>query len=389
MVMFALPALLQLEPTSTRAVRVGALAVLPSALIVVVEAFLYGAERNPVVAGINAGESVLRIGLVAAALHRGWGAPGAVAVFAAGRWAGLLVELWAASRTTGVLPIWPGIRACIDYGRSGLAFGFNTLVQATLFRGDLVLLSKIVGEASFGIFYAGFRLVEVAMLLPAAANSSVYPTASRLWQASHVQARDTVEWAATMIMAVTLPICLVLVLEGPFVLSLLFPAAFIGSASTMGVLAVTLVPHVVGLFGGMLLYAAHRQKLASVVVAINGVTAILLNVLLVTRLGGLGTALSRLGWFSLAAALLFVITARLGVPLRPQRILGAPLLALVPAALILFLLHAHPWLGIPAALATYAAGLALVGLAGPGPLRLRPEAPTVAASGRAAEELAS
>jgi O-antigen/teichoic acid export membrane protein len=281
-------------------------------------------------------------------------------------------ELAAAILLTRIRPVWPGVRRCLDFGRAAFIFGFNGLVMIAIVRGDLLFLSKIIGEKSFGIFYAGFRLVELVAMLPEAANSSVYPAASREFAKSPIRARDTVELGAALVMAATLPFSLALVLQGPAVLRLMFPPAFAAAASPMAVLALTLIPHVVTMFGGLLLYAAHRQRLAVAVVVANAVAALVLNLVFVPWLGSIGTALARLGWLSLSACWVFILVWRIGIPLRPQRIFATPVLALIPAVLVMLLLPGHPWTAILSATALYLVTLAVIGVAGPAPLRLLP-----------------
>jgi O-antigen/teichoic acid export membrane protein len=195
-------------------------------------------------------------------------------------------------------------------------------------------------------------------LLPA-----LLSVASRLWkEASPIAARDATERAGRVLLAAVLPPAALLAVHSGWLLGLLFPPAFQQAAVPTSILGLSLVSFALCTVAGAYLYAAGRPALVTAVLVPAAAAAVALNLLLVPRLGGTGTAWARVAWTWADAAGLLAASALLPVRLRVLPILARPLLAAAPAFALLVLLRGLPPVSIAAALAVDVAGLYALGV---------------------------
>ena len=358
-----LPGVLVAGAESQVALRTGSLAVVPAACVVVAEGYLNGIERNALVAVSNLIESVFRLGGALAAVHVGAGVFGAVLAVAAGRWLGLAVDLWLIHRVSDVVPAWLGPRRLAAQARSAVSFSVNYVALLTLQRGDLLWLTRVVGEAAFGVFYGGYRVFEMATMVQQGLLPALLSVASRLWkESSPIAARDATERAGRVLLAAVLAPAALLAVHSRWLLGLLFPPAFQQAAVPTSILGFSLVSFALCTVAGAYLYAAGRPALVTAVLVPAAVAAVALNLLLVPRLGGTGTAWARVAWTWADALGLFAASALLPVRLRLLPVMLRPLLAAAPAFAVLVLLRALPPVSIAAALLVDVAGLWALGV---------------------------
>jgi O-antigen/teichoic acid export membrane protein len=201
--------------------------------------------------------------------------------------------------------------------------------------------------------------------------NAIYPAASRLWAERPAAARDAVERGARLLVAASLPVCALFWVHGGLVLGVLFPREYGSAAEPLALLGFSLIPFGISTLSGVLLYAAGRQWMGGAALIGAGVVTVALSLVLVPRLGGVGTAWTRLAWTSVNAALCLLFTRRLEAPLRPLRMLWRPVLAALPAFAVLVVLRHIPVLSIGAAAVVYAGMLWVTGVLRDD-LRLRP-----------------
>jgi O-antigen/teichoic acid export membrane protein len=371
-----LPGVLVEGTEGQHALQAGSLAVIPAACAVIAEGYLNGIERNSLVAASNCAESLLRMAAALVAIRAGAGVLGAVLAVVAGRWFGLAIDLWLIHRVSDVLPAWQGPRRLARQARSAVGFSLNYVVLLTLQRGDLLWLTRLVGEVSFGVFYGGYRVFEMAVMVPQGLLPALLSAASRLWhEASPTAARDATERAGRVLLAVLLVPTALLGVHAHWVLGLLFPPEFQQAAAPTSILGLSLVSFGLATVAGAYLYAAGRPALVTAVLVPAAAAAVALNLLLVPRLGGTGTALARVAWTWADALGLFAASALLPVRLRLLPILLRPLLAAAPAFAVLVLLRGLPPVSIAAALLVDVAGLWALGV-------LHRDVPELARAGR-------
>jgi O-antigen/teichoic acid export membrane protein len=198
--------------------------------------------------------------------------------------------------------------------REALPLWLSGLLAMLYFRSDIIFVHYLAGEAEVGAYAAAYRIFEGAMLFPAAVMAVAFP---RLARARHVEGSATrleLRLGCLLLTSGVLVAAALWLLDDRIVL-LLLGKTFARSALTLRVLALVVPVLFVNYSLTSFVLARGRERRFVGVLATMLVLNVLLNVLLVPRLGGMGAA-----WATLATeiALLAACVALLasGRPLR-------------------------------------------------------------------------
>jgi O-antigen/teichoic acid export membrane protein len=192
-----------------------------------------------------------------------------------------------AVRATGVtLPrfsitprVWKGlVRASLPFGISSLALTFN-------FHADAVMLGLFGSVAAVGSYSAAYRIILSLSVAVAGFTRSITPTLSRL----HVDDRDeALRWVRGGILGLTsvaLPAAVGLSLLARPVVALLYGPDFTPSGAALAVLAWDFPFLAVAAFGGNVMTAMDRERVAARVYIAAAVFNVVMNAAFIPRFG--------------------------------------------------------------------------------------------------------
>lgn len=206
-----------------------AVALLPTAWVLVCESALLGSERMSLVARVQCLESLGRVLLMGAAVWQGWGLTGLFVIFLVLRcftaaiyawhpvvprmqWALVSRALW--WRNWREVPVFMGI----------------ALLSVTASRVDLIVLAKLDGLEAAGLYAAAARLYEAALMLPTIAAMVMLPALSRLFVGDGPQFRRMLGQALRWSLAGGLAIALLVAALSPWLIGLLYADHLQGAA---------------------------------------------------------------------------------------------------------------------------------------------------------------
>lgn len=220
--------------------------------------------------------------------------------------------------------------------REALPIGVNSVVSTALFRLDAVLLGLLVGTAAVGEYSAAYRLLETVLFVTWTIARAVFPLMASATQTWRV--RRGVERGTTVCAFVFVPYALLLLLRGDDLLRLLFGDEFAGSGDVLAALAPAPALFAVCYLCAYGLYAVDRS---TAVLGLTSATLVLntaLNLVLIPPLGAFGAALATSAAYAVESLLFLVVLRRHVGRVRLLHAARVPLLAAVPAALVLLLL---------------------------------------------------
>ncbi|MGH8224573.1 MAG: flippase [Gammaproteobacteria bacterium] len=173
-------------------------------------------------------------------------------------------------------------------------------------RVDLIMIGSLRGAHDAGIYAIATRAAALVPFVAAAANLTLAPRIARLYHAGdHVLLQRMITGAARRILIATLPLAILLIVAAWWLLYYLFGASFTPAVRPLQILAGSqLVVVAIGSVGTILNMAGQERRSMiglSIAVALN----IVLNAILIPRLGPEGAAISTGTSLVVAQALLW------------------------------------------------------------------------------------
>ncbi len=159
---------------------------------------------------------------------------------------------------------------------------------------DAILLSKIISEAAVGIYSVAYKVAFSFQFLPMAFAAAVYPAMSEYYIADHAKLGRIFTATLQYLLVIAMPLALgVAAIARPFILTV-YGEPFLGSILPLQILMLSLVFAFLYWPAGSLLNAADRQAKNTTVMGVTMVVNVVLNLLLVPRLGAVGAAVAAL-----------------------------------------------------------------------------------------------
>jgi len=159
---------------------------------------------------------------------------------------------------------------------------------------DMLMLGRSVSADEIGIYNSAFRIGYLSLFFVAAMNVVILPSVSELYhQKDMVKMKKVVNRSTQLVILLTLPLALVLIFFGEFILSLL------GKGLDGGSMTLTLIT-LGGLFNAMtgnvdqILNMTGNQKMVSILFFFGFVLNVILNLFLIPAYGIEGAATSSL-----------------------------------------------------------------------------------------------
>lgn len=177
--------------------------------------------------------------------------------------------------------------------KQGVPYGLLTFLMAIYMRGDVVIMERIIpdGKIQAGIFAKSFRLVDTFNMVPNIMAGILLPMfGSMLVKKENVA--PIIKLSVNLLLPATFLAAALSVVSGTEVLQLLYKNITAADGLILAWLAASLPAYVVMYIYSTLLTAGGELKLLCWLAGIGSIISVLLNVLLITRLGALGTAIT-------------------------------------------------------------------------------------------------
>jgi O-antigen/teichoic acid export membrane protein len=332
-------------------------AIVPGAVATTAEGFMSGRERVGLSALSNSVEAVVRLTIAASLLLAGFGLVAVAVAMVAGRTFGAGLDLYLIRRRLGVWPAFNHPELLGTTFRAALPLYGALLMVAIFVRADILILARVSGTAQAGLYVAGHRPVEAALVIPSSLISGLYPVLSRQAISNPAAMQRSFEKAFLVMAGLMAGVTVFYAIDSHLVIRILFPHGFEGAAAVLAIDAFALVPFTLDSATTSLMLARGKLRLAFIPLIVAVVVIVGLNVVLDPRMGALGAAIAR----PVAATFLAMINAAfslrgVGSAWLGKRLLGMGASAGVLAA-ILWLGRDVPIASVPVAVLVYLACL--------------------------------
>lgn len=302
----------------------------------VLDAVFQGTERMQVTTQAFAVSSFFLLVSGAVALWGGLGLRGYVICFAASFALRFLVMVIAGQRS-GVVTLrargleMTELRRMI---RRGVPLLGATVLALVFHRMDILMLGKMVTAQEVGLYAAAVRVVDVVVLLPRVLATAVYPALRKRTDVDLPSAVELISQATRISLVLCSVVGLGVWVLAPFALRVMGDVEFLPATDALRILSWGIVLQGGAHMVARLLLALEAERDFALVAAVSLLLNLVLNLVLIPRMGIEGAAVATLASYGLNLALYFIAVARRGcaVPLR-RTVLG-PIGAGVVAAVV-------------------------------------------------------
>ncbi len=157
---------------------------------------------------------------------------------------------------------------------------------------DMILLSKLAGDAYVGWYGVANKFVFAMQFIPSAFVASIYPAMSNYFEHSRGKLIKTFERSITYLMIISVPICFGAISLSREIITTLYGPEFTNSILPLNLLSVSLIFVFLYFPVGSLLNASNRQKRNTMNMGIAMLINVILNLVLIPKynLAGAATA---------------------------------------------------------------------------------------------------
>jgi O-antigen/teichoic acid export membrane protein len=254
---------LNLSTSSTAAIALLTLSIIPSSYTDAINSIFNGRERMELPALLNVLTNLARAGFGLAALFAGYGVVG-LAVVALLSTTISTAAYRVAMRHLAIWPVWSLSRTDARQLTS-LAWPLllNGLLLNLFFRADVFVIQASQGNHALGIYDAAYKFLNTVQLVPAYFTLAAFPILSRYAASDHSRLVDSYRLAAKFMLVIAWPMAIGTVALAPFLIGILGGSAFLpDSAVTLRVLIWYLpLSYVNGITQYVLIAANHQRSI--------------------------------------------------------------------------------------------------------------------------------
>ena len=175
-----------------------------------------------------------------------------------------------------------------------LPFGAAYIFYNIYFSIDSFMLSIMRTPTELGIYSAAYRLIAVLLFIPGIVTSVIYPVLFQLGVTDKAQHQKTIEKIVKVLGAVGIPGSVLLFVLAKPLIGWLYANRFPASAPIMMILTWFFALECLGFAIGDVLTTTNRQFLRTVIQGVAAIGNILLNLVLIPRMGIYGAAIATL-----------------------------------------------------------------------------------------------
>lgn len=330
------------------------------AVTAVVEATLIAKEKMPVVVWGTVIENLFRVGMGFLLVHLGYGITPIMACFFIGRLLALVVYQYLAN-IRGYLEISQFSGEILRLFFSKIPTVFVILLLSVIVgRFDFILLSILGSMQEVGLYSPAFKIYEMGLMVPSMMTVVIYPTLARFFERDKPSFDQLYTNLVRLIVVLGVPALGVLAYFSSDIITLFFGEAYSETGFALQLLLAALLLITVDQILIATTYAAKRDDLELMVLAVTCAVYLVLLVILIPSMGYIGAAIAT---FSAAVTKLLVryavVAKKLVLPSIRSSMLGPILGFLVAGGLLLSDILPGAVANIAGALLVYTLMLAL------------------------------
>ncbi|MCX6779732.1 MAG: polysaccharide biosynthesis C-terminal domain-containing protein, partial [Candidatus Magasanikbacteria bacterium] len=181
-------------------------------------------------------------------------------------------------------------------------FALAGIISRLYAYSDSLLMSKMLSATELGYWSVPYKITFAFQFIPAALSASIYPVMSGLFMTDKDKIGDLFLKSWRYLFAIVFPLTLGLMALASPVIIKLYKAQFAPAIPVLQILLVSLIFGFLGFVTGATLNATNRQRVQTGLLAVVLIVNIILNLILLPKLGIIGAA-----WAALASNIILCV----------------------------------------------------------------------------------
>lgn len=353
--------LLDYPETTRQAIFWFGLCLIPDGVLLVSQAVLaaYEKYRLAFMAGVICG--IIRVVGVYFLLKMSEGVAAVGQIWLVGSVVAAGLVLFSALRQTGGLvlsaDLWAIFRSQelrAQELRLNIPFFLISLLLTLQYQADVIILSKLEGNAALGLYSSITTIFFSVLLIPQAYRAAVYPLMVRLYQQNAQLVMRVYQVSNVLLGTLVFPLVVGLILLGPQFLVWIYSPLFTPAGTALQILVVGLIFLFLNVPNSRVVLIYDRQEIVPVLSVACLILNVALNFVLIPVYGIQGAAFARVVTEGVFYVVLQIVAARLVRYGGVYRDLGLPLLAAGLMGLVVWPLRSQAlWLGVGVGVLSY------------------------------------
>ncbi len=176
--------------------------------------------------------------------------------------------------------------------RRGITFSVPGLLSAIGGRIGIVILSKISGDASVGIYGAANNLVEKLMIVPDGLCTAVFPALTVAFKNSKEEGKALFSKFFRYLFLFIFPLVFGISVLGEHIIRLIYGSRFVSSALILQLLIWWFFVESLNSFRGWAFYSVHKEKSVAFISLIYTITLIIANFIMIPQMKEMGLVIA-------------------------------------------------------------------------------------------------
>ena len=222
--------------------------------------------------------------------------------------------------------------------KHALPIGIGTVMTQIYFNFDITMLGFIKGTTDAGLYTVAYKLLMFLLLVDRVFSMVILPLISRYYKESIKKLEEILSLAARAVITVVIPICAGGTLLAMPIIRFIFGQGYTSSTPVLQILIWTLAITTIGSIYTQGLIGTGQEKRYAVAMVTGTVSNIILNVIMIPRLGITGAALATICAELIMFYLMYRVFHRV-VKFRLFTFFGKPIFASAIMCAILYFLR--------------------------------------------------
>lgn len=176
--------------------------------------------------------------------------------------------------------------------RRSVPFALMLVFTGLYLNADTVLLSKLRGDQAVGLYNAANRLVLAGKMIPGVTIAALFPAMAEISKTGQLEFNRFLEKSSALMFSLALPVAVATTFLADRAILLFYGSQFGGSIPCLQILVWGMFFMYLSIVLGYGLIAKGRQKTNTVITGIGLGISLLLNLLLISRFGNVGTSIA-------------------------------------------------------------------------------------------------
>lgn len=182
----------------------------------------------------------------------------------------------------------------LHLGRIAVPFALAAIFERVYSHVDTVILSKMAGNESVGWYSIPKKISNAFRFFPSALIAAIYPRFSEHFKNNKEKLSFLFERGMKYLLIIAFPVSIGIIILAPDIIVHIYTEEYLKSILPLRILMISMIFSFIGFLTGGMLNACERQKTQTAIVGVTMVVNIILNFLLIPKLGILGAAIAAL-----------------------------------------------------------------------------------------------